>query len=342
MRLAISGENVTRMESSVRVIRNIAVLTSGGDSPGYNPCIRAIARMALHQGWSVFGVQRGFEGLVNNEIIPLNSRSVSGIISQGGTMLGSSRWEAFREVSNQRRALRSINENGIDALVVIGGDGSMQGAWALQQMGLRVIGIPGTIENDVFGSDQSLGVDTALNTALDALDRIRDTASAQQQAFLVEMMGEKSGYLALMAGIGGGAEMVCIPEVPFTVQDVIRETADAYIRGKKHCIITVAEGAHPHAAEIAAFLHENQQVTGFGVRLSILGHIMRGGSPSAYDRYLGTLFGSQAVQLLAEGIFGEMVGIQDNQLVHTPLQTVSSQQAQIEEQYLELARILAK
>jgi len=330
------------MELGSKMIRSIAVVTSGGDSPGFNPCIRAVTRMALYQGWSVYGAQRGFDGLANNEFIPLSSRSVSGIISQGGTMLGSSRWDAFKEVSNQRRALRAVNENGLDALVVIGGDGSMRGAWALQQAGLSVVGIPGTIENDVYGSDLALGVDTALNTALDALDRIRDTASAQQQVFLVELMGSCSGYLTLMAGIGGGAEMVCIPEVPFTMEDVIRETADAYIRGKKHCIITVAEGAQPHAAEIADFLRENQERTGFGVRLSILGHIMRGGSPSAYDRYLGTLFGSEAVRLLAGGTSGVMVGLQDDRLVAVPLAEVSSHQARIEEQYLELAHILAK
>ncbi|MCE5258210.1 MAG: 6-phosphofructokinase [Chloroflexi bacterium] len=330
------------MDSSPKIIRNVAVITSGGDSPGFNPCIRAVVRMALHEGWSVYGVQRGFEGLTNGELIALNSRSVSGIISQGGTILGSGRWESFKEAQNQRRALRTLNERGIDALVVIGGDGSMCGALALHQGGMCVIGVPGTIENDVFGTDLALGVDTALNTALEAMDRIKDTASAQQQVFLVELMGERSGYLTLMAGIAGGAEMVCIPEVPCSPEDVVRETADAYIRGKKHCIITVAEGARPHAAEIAHYLQENQERTGFGVRLSILGHIMRGGSPSAYDRYLGTLYGAEAIRLLSEGSSGVMIGLQDNQLIATPLTEVTSRQAQIEEQYLSLARILAK
>ncbi|MHB9033869.1 MAG: ATP-dependent 6-phosphofructokinase [Anaerolineae bacterium] len=330
------------MAFQTRTIRSIAVVTSGGDSPGFNPCIRAVVRMAIAQGWTVSGVQRGFEGLVNNELVPLNSRSVSGIISQGGTILGSSRLESFKEAQAQRRALRTINENGIDGLVVIGGDGTMRGAMTLSEAGIPVVGIPGTIENDVYGTDQSLGVDTALNTALEALDRIKDTASAQQQVFLIELMGARSGYLTLMAGIGGGAEMVCIPEVAYTMEDVVRETADAYVRGKRHCIITVAEGATPHAAEIAQYLEKNQEVTGFGVRLSILGHIMRGGSPTAYDRYLGTLFGAEAVRLLSAGQAGKMVGIQDSQLVAIPLEEVASKQAQIEPQYLELAHMLAK
>jgi 6-phosphofructokinase 1 len=323
-------------------IRTLGVVTSGGDSPGCNPCLRAVVRSALHLGWDVVGIQRGFEGLSNGEFIPLNSRSVSGIISQGGTILGSSRWEQFKTPTSHREALRNLNEFGVDVLVIIGGDGTMRGALAIHEAGIPTIGIPGTIENDVFGTDLALGVDTALNTAIEALDRIKDTASSQQQAFLVEMMGERSGYLALMAGIAGGAEMVCIPEVPFTMEDVVREVSDSYIRGKKHCIITVAEGAQPHATDIARYLQDNRERTGFGVRMSILGHIQRGGSPSAGDRYLGTLFGAEAVRLLAAGQSGLMVGMIDNQIVTTPLSEVTTSQVSIEPQYLELANILAR
>jgi 6-phosphofructokinase 1 len=325
-----------------KYIRKLGVVTSGGDSPGCNPCVRAVVRSALHLGWEVVGVLRGFEGLSNGEFLSLSSRSVSGIISQGGTILGSSRWEQFKSPVNHREALRNLNEFGVDVLVVIGGDGTMRGALALHEAGLATIGIPGTIENDVYGTDQALGVDTALNTAIEALDRIKDTASSQQQAFLVEMMGERSGYLALMAGIAGGAEMICIPEVAFTMEDVACEVADSYVRGKKHCIITVAEGAKPHAVEIAHYLQDNQERTGFGVRLSILGHIQRGGSPSACDRYLGTLFGAEAVRLLADGQSGLMVGLIDNQLVSTPLSQVTTDEVAIEPQYLELANILAR
>ncbi|MHB1355560.1 MAG: ATP-dependent 6-phosphofructokinase [Anaerolineae bacterium] len=327
---------------NLKTIRRLGVVTSGGDSPGFNPGLRAVVRSALNLGWDVLGVLRGFEGLSNGEFIPLNSRSVSGIISQGGTILGSSRWEQFRAPIAQREALRKLNESGMDALVIIGGDGTMRGALALHEAGIATIGIPGTIENDVFGTDQALGVDTALNTAVEALDRIKDTASSHQQAFLVEMMGEHSGYLTLMAGIAGGAEMVCIPEVPYTMEDVVREVADSYIRGKKHCIITVAEGAQPHAAEIAHYLHDNQELTGFSVRLSILGHIQRGGSPSACDRYLGTLFGAEAVRLLSVGQSGLMIGLVDNQIITTPLTEVTTRTVSIEPQYLELATILAR
>jgi 6-phosphofructokinase 1 len=325
-----------------RTFRTLGIVTSGGDSPGCNPCLRAVVRSAINQGWNAIGVLHGFEGLSTGEFIPLTSRSVSGIISQGGTILGSSRWEQFKSPISHREALHHLNESGIDGLVIIGGDGTMRGALAMHEAGVATIGIPGTIENDVFGTDYALGVDTALNTAVEAMDRIKDTASSQQQAFLVEMMGERSGYLALMAGIAGGAEMVCIPEVPYTMEDVMREVADSYIRGKKHCIITVAEGAQPHAADIASFLHANQERTGFSVRLSILGHIQRGGTPSAGDRYLGTLFGAEAVRLLAAGQSGLMVGVVDNQVVSTPLAAVTTSQVGIEPQYLELAGILAR
>ncbi len=323
-------------------IRRLGVLTSGGDSPGFNPCIRAVVRMALHYGWEPWGIRRGFEGLVNGELSRLNSRSVSGVISRGGTFLGSSRSREFNSQRGLRDALRTFNEAGIDALVVIGGDGSMRGAQALNDAGVPTVGIPGTIENDVCGTDVSVGVDTALNTALDALDRIRDTATAQQQAFLVEMMGEKSGYLALMAGIADGAEMVCIPEVPFTLEGIATEVGNAYIRGKKHCVITVAEGASPHAAEIAAYLEEHQEQTGFTVRLSILGHIQRGGAPMSRDRYLGTRFGTEAVRSLHEGRSGLMVGIVDGEIVFSPFEEVTGCVRQIDPAYLELANKLAR
>ncbi|OGO06647.1 MAG: ATP-dependent 6-phosphofructokinase, partial [Chloroflexi bacterium RBG_13_56_8] len=287
-------------------IKRVGVLTSGGDSPGFNPCIRAVVRMALHYGWEPWGVRRGFEGLLNDEMVVMNSRSVSGIIGQGGTILGSSRCEQFKTPRGLREALRHLNEAGIDALVVIGGDGTLRGARALHEAGVPTVGVPGTIENDVCGTDFSIGVDTALNTALDALDRIRDTASSQEQVFLVEMMGDESGYLALMAGIAGGAEVVCIPEIPFTLEGVAEEVGNAYIRGKEHCIITVSEGAVPHAGEIADYLRSRQEETGFGVRLSILGHIQRGGAPSAYDRLLGTRLGAAAVRQLYEGASGVM------------------------------------
>ncbi len=323
-------------------IRRIGVLTSGGDSPGFNPCIRAVVRMAVHYGWEPWGIRRGYAGLLNGEIIQLTGRSVSGIIGLGGTMLGASRSEAFKTPHGLREALRNLNESGIDALVVIGGDGSLRGARALEEAGFPTIGVPGTIENDVFGTDMSIGVDTALNTALDAMDRIKDTASSHQQVFLIEMMGAKSGYLTLMAGIAGGAEMVCIPEIPFGLDDVASEVANAYVRGKKHCIITVAEGAEPHAAQIAEYLDSHREETGFGVRLSILGHIQRGGSPMAYDRFLGTRFGAAAVEQLRQGVSGVMVGLIDGQIVCSALAEVTECTRPLDEGYYELAKILAR
>ncbi len=323
-------------------IRRLGVLTSGGDSPGYNPCVRAVVRAALHQGWEAWGVKRGYAGLLRGEIVQLNSRSVSGIIANGGTFLGASRSAHFDSPQGMREALRNLNEIGIDALIVIGGDGSLRGALALEEAGIPTVGIPGTIENDVPGTDMAIGVDTALNTALDAMDRIRDTATSHQQVFMIEMMGARSGYLALVAGIAGGAEMACIPDVPFTLEQVEREVAAAYVRGKKHCIITVAEGAEPHAAEIAAYLEAHAEQTGFGVRLSTLGHIQRGGSPMAYDRILATRFGAAAVEHLSQGHHGLMVGIIDGQLCTTPLSEVTTSLRAIDVEQLGFAGILAR
>lgn len=323
-------------------VRRVGIVTSGGDSPGYNPFVRAVVRMALHHDWEPWGVHHGYQGLVAGDFVPLSSRSVSGIIGFGGTFLGSSRSDTFNTARGLRDALRNVNEVGIDALVIIGGDGTMRGAHTLHEAGIPVIGVPGTIENDVCNTDVSIGVDTALNTALDAMDRIRDTASSQQQVFIVEMMGAKSGYLALMAGIAGGAEVTCIPEVPFDLEDVTREVADAYIRGKQHCIITVSEGAQPHAGEIAAHLAAHEAETGFGARLSILGHIQRGGSPSAYDRYLATRLGAAAIEQLAAGNSGVMMGIIENEVVACPLAELVGCVRHIDEGYLEMARVLAR
>ena len=318
------------------------MLTSGGDSPGYNPCIRAVVRMALRYGWQPWGIRYGYVGLLNGDLASLSSRSVSHIIGRGGTFLGTSRPEAFKTPRGLREALRNLNEAGIDALVVIGGDGSLRGARALQEAGFPTIGVPGTIENDIPGTDVAIGVDTALNTALDALDRIKDTASSGKQAFLVELMGTRSGYLALMAGIAGGAEMVCIPEVPFTLENVADEVAGAYVRGKKHCIVTIAEGAEPHASVIAEYLHARQEEMGFEVHLTRLGHIQRGGSPTAYDRFLGTRLGAAAVEQLHQGTSGVMVGLVDGQIVCSPLAEITECTRGIDASYYEMAKVLAR
>lgn len=323
-------------------VQRVGVLTSGGDSPGFNPCIRAVVRMALRYEWEPWGIQSGFEGLIKGEASVLTSRSMSGIIGQGGTKLGSSRSEAFQTYKGFRDALRHIREIGLDAIVVIGGDGSMRGALALQQAGVPAIGIPGTIENDIYGTDVAIGVDSALNTGLDAIDRIKDTASAHQQVFIIEMMGEKSGYLALMAGLAGGAEVVCVPEVPFTLEQVAADVADAYVRGKTHCIIIVSEGAVPHASEIAAYLRANEQETGFGARLSILGHIQRGGPATAQDRLLATRLGAAAIAQLHDGVSGVMVGQADGKIATVPLEEVAQKARVLSQEYYNLSKSLAR
>ena len=323
-------------------LQRIGVLTSGGDSPGFNPCIRAVVRMALRYGWEPWGIQSGFEGLIKGEASLLTSRSMSGIIGQGGTKLGSSRSGAFQTPKGFRDALRHIHEMGLDALVVIGGDGSMRGAFALQSAGVATVGIPGTIENDIYGTDVAIGVDSALNIGLDAIDRIKDTASAHQQVFIIEMMGEKSGYLALMSGLAGGAEVVCVPEVPFTLEKVAADVADAYVRGKTHCIIIVSEGAVPHAAEIAEYLRAKEQETGFGARLSILGHIQRGGPATAQDRLLATRLGATAVTQLHDGASGVMVAQVDGKIITVPLEQVAQKTRPLNQDYYALSSSLAR
>ncbi len=323
-------------------IRRIAVLTSDDNSPGLNSCIRAVVRMAIHYGWEPWGIRDGYAGLLKGEFLPLSSRSVSNTINRGGTFLGVSRSDSFRMPHGSREALRNLNETGINALVVIGGEGSMRGAKTLDKAGLPTVGVPATIENDVCGTDMAIGADTALNTALAAIDRIKDTASLHQQAFLVEVAGRRSGYMALMTGIAGGAEMVCTPEVPFTLDDVEKQVADAYVRGKKYCLITVSEGVAPRAQEIIDYLDARKEETGFGVHLSILGHIQRGGPPMAYDRLLSTRLGAAAVDQLQQGVSGVMVGLEDGRIVGSPFADVIECVRGTEESYYELARIMSR
>ena len=326
----------------MKQIRRIGVLTSGGDAPGFNPCIRAVVRMGIHYGWEVVGIKRGYDGMIDGEMVPLTARSVSGIIERGGTILSTARSPEFMTKQGQIEAARNLNEAGIDAVVVIGGDGSMNGALVLQEMGFGVVGVPGTIDNDMYGTDISIGVDTALNTALDAIDRIKDTATSHQRAFLVEVMGRYCGYLALMAGIAGGAEMVCIPEVEFRLEDVADELVQSYIRGKTHCIIVIAEGAKYDASAIASYLIESKEETGFSVRVTILGHIQRGGSPTAFERLLATRLGCAAARELSEGHSGVMVGLQGAKIGATSLSDVVGRRKEIDLEFYEMAETLAR
>jgi 6-phosphofructokinase 1 len=320
----------------------IAVLTSGGDAPGMNAAIRAVARSAIDRGWEVFGVYRGFEGLMQDSIRPLRARDVGGIIQHGGTILGSARCEEFKTEAGRRDAIHNLSKHGIDALVVIGGSGSQQGSAALDAMGFPVVGIASTIDNDLYGAEPSIGSDTALNVTIEAIDRLRTTGSSHHRAHLVQTMGRDCGYLGLMAGIAGGAEVIVIPEKEITPPEIAERLRDAYLRGKTHSIVVVAEGAKYDANAIARHFEEHKAEIGFVVRVTILGHVVRGASPTASDRLLATRCGVAAVKALAEGRHGVLVGVQRRAVGETPLEEVARTKKTLDLEFIELARILAQ
>ncbi|MFP4323157.1 MAG: 6-phosphofructokinase [Anaerolineales bacterium] len=323
-------------------MKRIAVMTSGGDAPGMNAAIRAVVRTGLAYGIEVYGVRQAYKGLLAGDFELMGHREVSGIIQRGGTILQTAREPGFREALGQRRGLRRLNEMGIEGLVVIGGDGSLSGAKALHELGFPVVGIPGTIDNDIYGTDTAIGVDTALNTILDAIDRIRDTASSHERAFLIEAMGRNSGYLSMMAAILGGAEVVHIPEKPLTTEQIAQALEDSYLRGKNHAIGVVAEGANPHIQEIARFCEDSQNV-GFEVRVVILGHTQRGGSPTAFDRLLATRMGVRAVDVLRSGKSGVMIGLHGNAMQDVSLDEVVGRTRPLDlEKWQDIAHILSR
>ncbi len=323
-------------------MKRIAVLSSGGDSPGFNPCIRAVVRQGLDYGMDVFGVERGYIGLIQGRFRQLNARSVGGIIGRGGTFLGTARSEEFKTALGQREAIRNLNVNGIEGLVVIGGDGSFRGAQALHERGVKVVGIPGTIDNDIPYTDMSIGADTALNTALDAIDKIKDTASSHRRAFIIETMGHESGYLALIAGLAGGAEIILVPEIETKLETIVADLQDSYTRGKNHFIIVAAEGWKPGTQALASHLRERQEELGFPVRVTVLGYVQRGGSPSAFDRLLATRLGAAAVAALHSGESGVMVGLIGNKIQTTLLSKVVKQNKSLDMSFYELAKVLEK
>lgn len=318
----------------------IGVLTSGGDSPGMNACIRAVVRRGTSLGMEVWGIKRGFKGLINGEMEKLDNRRVGGIIQKGGTFLQTARCPEFKDPKMVREGVRRLNEAGIEGLVVIGGDGSMRGAFAIHEMGFPVVGVPASIDNDVWGTDMCIGVDTALNTVLLAIDRIKDTATSHGRAFLIEVMGRESGYLALMGGLAGGAEAVLIPEKDMPLEEVARIVEEAYIKGKPHAIIVIAEGAKRKTQEVASFLTKDE--VGFEVRTTILGHIQRGGSPTAFDRILASRFGVAAVDALAQGKAGVMVALVGNKIELVPLKEVINKTKGLKPEIIEMAEVLAQ
>jgi 6-phosphofructokinase 1 len=318
----------------------LGVLTSGGDAPGMNATIRAVVRAALFNEANVLGVMSGFEGLINGEYKPLGPRDVGGIIQRGGTILQTRRSQRFFEKSAQREAIRAMNLAGMEGLVVIGGEGSMHGAHVLAEQGIKVIGIPASIDNDIWGTNMAVGVDTAMNTIMDAVDKLRDTASSHNRAFLIETMGRGCGYLAVMAGIVCGAEIVLIPEVPTTVEEVAASLEDAYRRGKTHAIVIVAEGANIRTTDLAKAI--DAMDVGFKTRVTILGHIQRGGGPTAFDRILAARMGSAAVQAIFSGETDMMVGLKGQSTELIPLIQVMDHQRAANMEYYEMARKLAR
>ncbi|HEV3032818.1 MAG TPA: ATP-dependent 6-phosphofructokinase [Polyangia bacterium] len=324
--------------------KRIAVLTSGGDAPGMNAAIRAVVRLALGNGWETFGVRNGYLGLVEggSNIAPLGPRDVGGILGLGGTFLGSARLEAFKEEATRKKGLANLSAHGIDGLVVIGGNGSQAGALALSMMGLPVVGVASTIDNDLTGSEITIGVDTALNIALEAIDRLRVTAASHRRAFLLEVMGRKCGYLALMAGIAGGADAVVVPEAEIDPEAVADDLEGAYRRGKAHALVVVAEGAKYNASGLAKYFEQNRGRLGFDLRVTQLGHVQRGGTPGAFDRLLATRLAVGAVEQLARGEHGCLVGLLKGDVRSTPLGEVVGVSKSIDLDLLNIQKVLAK
>jgi len=306
-----------------------------------NAAIRAVVRCGVLQGMQMFGVRRGFAGLIAGEFIRLGPREVGGIIHQAGTMLETSRCEEFKSEAGQRAAIQQLHDHGISTLIVIGGNGSQTGSHALACHGVRVIGIASTIDNDLYGTDVSIGTSTALDTALAAIDCLRVTAASHERGFLVEVMGRHSGYLAVSAAIAGGAEAVVIPEAETTPDDLVRQLHASRERGKKHAIVVVAEGAKYNADELLQYFEKHAATIGMQLRMTRLGHVQRGGTPGAYDRILASRFGAAAIDLIGRGESGCLVGIHRGAIIHTPLSEVAGRSKPLDPTLLELARALA-
>lgn len=323
-------------------MKRVAVLTSGGDAPGMNAAIRAVIRSGIDLGWEMFGVYHGYAGLISGNIRPMGARDVGGIIQLGGTILGSARSPEFRTADGRVQAIRSMNQMGIDSLVVIGGNGSQTGAYELSKMNFPVVGVASTIDNDLYGSEMCIGVDTALNIALEAIDRLKVTASSHQRAFLVEVMGRDCGYLALMSGIAGGAEVVAIPEFEVDPEDIASAIRRAYERGKTHALVVVAEGAKNNANKLMEYFNQHQERLGFQVRATQLGHVQRGGTPSAFDRILATRLGAAAIRSIANECTGVLMGLNKSEITSTPYYEVCSNKKKLDPAMLELAKVLEK
>ena len=322
-------------------MNTIGVLTSGGDSPGMNSAIRAVVRACAHYDKKCIGIVRGYSGLIENNTKLLNTRSVRGIINRGGTFLYSARCEEFKSTEGRKKAFKNLKDAGIDGLVVIGGDGSFTGAMKLEEeFNFPVVGIPGTIDNDLFGTSHTLGYDTALNTVMEAIDKIRDTAISHHRLFFVEVMGADAGYIALNSGLAIGAQEILIPEVNMSFDNLIKSLKKSKKAGKTSSIIVVAEGdkTGKNVFELASKIEEN--LPKYETRVSVLGHIQRGGTPSCFDRVLGTQLGVKAVESLIKGKYGSMVGIQNGKIVFTPLSKALKGKTKINKELLRISQIM--
>lgn len=322
-------------------VTNIAVLTSGGDSPGMNAAIRAVVRTGIYHKLNVYGVMYGYKGMINGDIHKMESKSVANIIQRGGTILKTARSKEFYEYDGRKQAYEELKKLGINGVVVIGGDGSFKGALAFsQEFDIPCIGLPGTIDKDIAGADFTIGFDTAVNTAVEAIDKIRDTADAHDRLFIVEVMGRDAGYIALHSGIATGAEHILVPERRTNIDDIVNALQANERRKKLVNIIVVAEGdAYGGADELARALRE--RVPHIDTRVCILGHIQRGGSPTCLDRVIASRLGFAAVEALLEGKHNCMIGIVNNQLQYTPLENAVKDKQKIDEAWFNITRILA-
>lgn len=318
-------------------MKKIAVLTSGGDAPGMNAAIRAVVRTALSKGIEVMGVQRGYSGLINGELFSMDRTSVSDIIQRGGTILRTARCPEFKNEEVRKKAAKILQAYGVEALVVIGGDGSFTGAKLLSKLGIKTIGIPGTIDNDLAYTDFTLGFDTALNTIVDAINKIRDTSTSHERVSIVEVMGRNCGDLALYAGIAGGAESVIVPELDFDKDELCRTIMEGKNNGKMHNLIILAEGVGG-AFELAK---EVEEVTGIETRATVLGHIQRGGSPTATDRVLASRMGARAIEVLLEGKTSRVIGIRDNKIIDQDIDEALDMERKFDEDLYKVAQTLA-
>ncbi|MFM1836455.1 MAG: 6-phosphofructokinase [Bacteroidota bacterium] len=323
-------------------MKKIAVFTSGGDAPGMNACIRAIVRGAAYHGVEVYGIVRGYNGMIKGDIIPLNSQSVSNIIQRGGTILKSARSKEFMTTEGRQKAYDRLQEFGIEGLVAIGGNGTFTGAEIFyNEFKIPTVGAPGTIDNDLYGTDYTIGYDTAVNTALDAIDKIRDTADSHDRVFFIEVMGRDSGYIAVQCGIAGGAEALMIPENLTPVDDIVTILNNGFAKQKSSSIVVVAEGDEEGNAQIVAKKIREKMGNKIDIRVTTLGHIQRGGIPTAYDRILASRLGLGALEGLLRGEKNVMAGVINNQLVYTPFHDTITKKKPVSEDLIRMVEILS-